>query len=183
MKTGISKKHTDLIVFAVILTASLLHICLNNLASLDELWNYNFARQIGMGMLPYRDYNMVQTPLYAMVMSLPLLLHRSLFVYRLVCSLLVAVQSFVFYKALVAGTKNRLLALPFILISILLVDYTSYNTLFLLLALLAYYVIIKGQFQKHALILGMLGALSIFSRQTSGSILFLILFIVIAAFY
>ena len=75
MKTGISKKHTDLIVFAVILTASLLHICLNNLASLDELWNYNFARQIGMGMLPYRDYNMVQTPLYAMVMSLPLLLH------------------------------------------------------------------------------------------------------------
>ena len=28
----------------------------------DELWNYNFARNIHDGRLPYLDFNMVQTP-------------------------------------------------------------------------------------------------------------------------
>lgn len=183
MKTGSKKTYTELIAFAVILTASLLHICMNNLDSLDELWNYNFARQITMGLVPYRDYNMVPTPLFAIIMSLPLFAHRSLFVYRLACSLLVTVQSFVLYKALASETKNRLLALPFVLISILIIDYVSYNTLFLLIALLAYLVTSNGQFKKHALILGALAALAVFSRQTSGCILLLILFVIIATFY
>ena len=183
MKTGSKKTYTDIIAFAVILAASVLHICLNNLGSLDELWNYNFARQISMGLLPYRDYNMVQTPLFAVIMSLPLFVFRSLFVYRLVCSLLVTAQSFVLYKTLSTDTKNRLLALPFILISILIIDYTSYNTLFLLISLLAYYVVSKGQFKKHALLLGVLAALAVFSRQTSGCILLIILFLAIASFY
>ena len=183
MKTGSKKTYTDLIAFAVILAASLLHICLNNLASLDELWNYNFARQISMGLIPYRDYNMVPTPLFAIIMSFPLFISRTMFVYRLSCSILVTVQSFVLYKALSTDTKNRLLALPFVLISILIIDYTSYNTLFLLIALLAYWVISKGQFKKHALLLGMLAALAVFSRQTSGSILLIMLFLIIASFY
>ncbi|MCR4704320.1 MAG: hypothetical protein K5665_11735 [Saccharofermentans sp.] len=183
MKTGTKKTHTDLIVFAVILTASLLHICLNNLASLDELWNYNFARQISMGLLPYRDYNMVQTPLFALITSLPLFICRSLFVYRLACSLIVAAQAFVLYKLLSDGTKNRLLALPFVLISILIIDYTSYNTLFLLIALLVYYAFTKGGFKKHAMVIGALVALSVFARQTSGCILLILLFLIIASFY
>ena len=31
----------------------------------DELWNYNFARNISMGLLPYKDFSIVQTPLSA----------------------------------------------------------------------------------------------------------------------
>ena len=160
-----------------------MHICLNSISSLDELWNYNFARQISMGLLPYRDYNMVQAPLFAVIMSLPLSACRSLFVYRLACSLLAAFQSFVFYKALAAGTRKKLLALPFTLISILMIDYTSYNTLFLLISLLVYYVVTKGQYRKHAFVLGLFGALSVFARQTSGCLLLLILFVIIVAFF
>lgn len=183
MNTGTKKTNTDLIVFVIILMASLLHICLNSLASLDELWNYNFARQISMGLLPYRDYNMVQTPLFAVIMSLPLFAFRSLFVYRLACSLLLTALACVFYKALANGTSNRLLALPFVLISIFIIDYTSYNTLFLLIALLIYYAIVKGGFKKHALMIGSLGSLSVFARQTSGCLLVLILALIIVAFY
>lgn len=36
----------------------------------DELWNYNFARNISIGMLPYKDFSIIQTPLSAYVSSL-----------------------------------------------------------------------------------------------------------------
>ena len=34
---------------------------------LDELWNFNFARNIANGLLPYKDFNMVQMPLLPIV--------------------------------------------------------------------------------------------------------------------
>lgn len=40
----------------------------------DELWNYNFARNILHGRMPYRDFNMLQTPASAYLSAFFLLL-------------------------------------------------------------------------------------------------------------
>ena len=37
----------------------------------DEIWNYGFAVSIYKGLVPYRDFNMVITPFYPFLMSLP----------------------------------------------------------------------------------------------------------------
>ena len=37
----------------------------NSSISMDEIWNYGFAFNISKGLIPYLDFNMIQTPLYA----------------------------------------------------------------------------------------------------------------------
>ena len=37
---------------------------------LDEIWNYGFAHNIYKGLIPYKDFNMIITPLYPFLMSL-----------------------------------------------------------------------------------------------------------------
>ena len=38
--------------------------------NMDEIWNYTFANNIANGLLPYRDFNMLQTPLSAIIPGL-----------------------------------------------------------------------------------------------------------------
>ncbi len=63
-----SKISTELI-FGAVISILCLFIFLIPLGNGDELWNFNFARQIADGNLPYRDFNMVQTPLSAFISS------------------------------------------------------------------------------------------------------------------
>lgn len=48
---------------------SVICLCLfaKPLGSGDELWNYNFGKNIAEGLLPYKDFNIIQTPLSAYV--------------------------------------------------------------------------------------------------------------------
>ena len=36
---------------------------------IDEVWNYGFAYSISKGLIPYKDFNMVITPLYPFLLS------------------------------------------------------------------------------------------------------------------
>ena len=49
----------------------------------DEIWNYGFAYDISLGLIPYRDFNMVITPLYPALMALFFLIfgHNALVLY------------------------------------------------------------------------------------------------------
>ena len=40
--------------------------------SIDEVWNYGFSHNISLGLVPYRDFNMILTPLYSFVMAIGL---------------------------------------------------------------------------------------------------------------
>ena len=46
---------------------------------LDGVWSYGFAHNIYNGLIPYKDFNMVITPLYPILMSLPFYLFKSSF--------------------------------------------------------------------------------------------------------
>ena len=32
------------------------------IGNVDELWNFTFGNNIAMGLVPYRDFNLLQTP-------------------------------------------------------------------------------------------------------------------------
>ena len=184
MQCGTDKKHLNTAVFfAIILIASIVHICVSDVGSLDELWNYNFSRMITMGMLPYRDYNMVPTPLFAMLMSLPLFICRSLLVFRIACACLTSFICFLFFRLLVRDSGNQLFALPFVLIVVLLTDYVSYNNLFLFAVLAVYYLFERSGFTKYSMAVGALCSASVFTRQTSGCLLLMISFILTVILY
>ena len=57
----------NIVIFLVILICMSAVIFSRPINNLDELWNFNFARNIAEGRLPYRDFNMVLTPLMPIV--------------------------------------------------------------------------------------------------------------------
>jgi hypothetical protein len=61
----------DIAVFGIAILLFLATVLPRNLANLDEIWNFNFARNIANGLIPYKDFNMLQTPL------LPFILRRN----------------------------------------------------------------------------------------------------------
>ena len=68
MKRKILKKEYFLILFLFIFTLS--KIMKNPLGDLDEIWNYNVARNIANGLIPYKDISTITTPLMPMINSI-----------------------------------------------------------------------------------------------------------------
>ena len=55
------KKFSIIVVLLILVIFSFI---LNEpISSLDELWNYSFSKNISDGLLPYKDFNLVPTPL------------------------------------------------------------------------------------------------------------------------
>jgi len=66
------KKFKDIIIIALLFIAIASCILPRDLNNLDEIWNYNFGINISNGKLPYKDFNMVQTPLSALISGIGL---------------------------------------------------------------------------------------------------------------
>ena len=80
----------------ILITAAILPKKLNNL---DELWNYNFARNILEGKIPYKDFNMITTPLLPIVCGIFLkIFGNELIVMRVIGIFLNATILFSLYK-------------------------------------------------------------------------------------
>ncbi len=45
-------------------------VFMQELSNLDEMWIYNFARCIANGLLPYKDFNIIITPLFPMISAI-----------------------------------------------------------------------------------------------------------------
>ena len=56
-----------LLIFFIILIFNLIFSPING----DEVWNYGFANNLYQGLIPYKDFNMVLTPFYPFLMSIP----------------------------------------------------------------------------------------------------------------
>lgn len=62
------KKKIILVVFIFISVLSI--IISKPLGDLDELWNYNTARAVSEGLVPYKDISLITTPLLPMITSM-----------------------------------------------------------------------------------------------------------------
>lgn len=98
----------DIIVFVIIALAIASVIIVKPINNLDELWNYNFARNISNGFIPYRDFNMVQTPLLPLINSIFLIIFgNELIVMRILACFLCAGNLFIIYKILSLLNVNK----------------------------------------------------------------------------
>ena len=63
-----NKKNAILIILIFLTVFSM--IIVKPITNLDELWNYNTARAISEGLIPYKDISMITTPALPMVTAL-----------------------------------------------------------------------------------------------------------------
>ena len=94
----------------------------------DSVNNYMFSHAIVMGEIPYLDFNMVSTPLYAFIMSLGLFLWDNYLMFALEQSLLLTIAFYLLYE--VYGKKSYIA-----LLSVCLFAFFAFNATYNFLAL------------------------------------------------
>ena len=82
-------KYKKIVFFAFLTIFVSFVIFSKKLGDMDEIWNYNFANCISKGLIPYRDFNIVQMPLLPIVLGIILKTTiNSLIIIRIVSVLL-----------------------------------------------------------------------------------------------
>ena len=187
MKVKLNEKNKEIVIFIIILILMTAVFLVRKVGNLDELWNFNFAKNIAEGRLPYRDFNIVQTPLLPIICGIILKIFGSeLFVMRIIGIFLNTSILFLGYKILKQLKINNyfiylsLIGIYFIYYDNFCIDY---NFAILLIILITIYLELKSINQegnilkenaKHDILLGILVGTSILFKQTTGLILSLV---------
>ena len=129
-----------IIAFLVVLDPARIH---KDISDMDEIWNYQMARRVLFGQVPYRDFVMLQTPFAPQLNAAFLhILGDGLIVMRWVASLIATINGLVAFRILRKIGKSHLMAFLyslFFLFPFLLYpknNYSWYVVLFLSTALL-----------------------------------------------
>ena len=171
----------NFLLFLVLLIVISVPILTRELDDLDELWNYNFARNILEGKLPYKDFNMVLTPLLPIICSFFLkVFGNQLIVMRIIAIILNTTILFMFYKILELLRVNKYISyLSLSGIYYIYYNYfcADYNFTVLLIALTTIWlelkninnesVLLKHNF-KHDFLVGLLVGSSVLVKQNTG---------------
>ena len=100
------KKNILLCIFIFITIFSI--IIIKPLSNLDELWNYNTARAISEGMIPYKDISMITTPLLPMITAIFLkLIANEVIISRILAAVLWTGILFTIYKIFIVLVKEE----------------------------------------------------------------------------
>lgn len=173
-----------ILIFLLVISSVILPRSLNDL---DEIWNYNFARNIADGKLPYKDFNMITTPLLPIICGIILkITFNELIVMRILAILLITFIFYVIYKILdlLEINKNYIYISIGILVALLYKKICiDYNFAILLITLIAIYFDIKTIKKEKEIItfnakkdiaLGILIGNAILLKQTVGVIISII---------
>lgn len=175
------KKEWKILLILFLILASI--IIIRPLNDLDEIWNYNFARNMADGKMPYKDFNMIQTPLVPILCSVFLnIFGNELIVMRILAIILCTLILFITYKILQKLKVNKYLSFTFIIFLIyILKDHfrIDYNFFVLLNVLIIIYMELKLisdirsnedilATSKKDIFLGILAGICICSKQTTG---------------
>ena len=167
------------IIFAIFISSIILN---KPIGDMDEIWNYNFASNISKGLVPYKDFNMVQTPLLAIVTGIILkIFSNSLIVTRILAILLSTSILFLSYKIcdkLKINKSINLLAVAGLLILLSKSFSLDYNFFALFLTLIIIYLELKLDMKKKSsnLVIGIIAGLTLLTKQTIGAFVCLSVF-------
>ena len=177
MKNKVLKNTLIILILFLSVSAVIIPKEINNL---DELWNYNFARNIADGLLPYKDFNMVITPLLSMICGAVLkFTFNELIVMRILAVCLITAILYITYKIFRILKINQYIC-NILIIGIYLLLYKhfciDYNFAALLVILMTIYYELKNISKKEDLLninkrdvfLGILVGSSILLKQTIG---------------
>lgn len=155
------KKNTLLYIFILLTIFSI--IIIKPINDLDEIWNYNTARAVSEGLVPYKDISMITTPLLPILTGVFLkLISNEIIVSRILAAILWAGILFTVFKIFQKLVKEENICLIFTaLIGILCRDIfcIDYNVTVLFISLIILYLelkniqIIEKDNKKHNLII------------------------------
>lgn len=151
-------------------------IIIKPLGDLDEIWNYNVARNMTIGKIPYKEISTITTPLLPAINSIFLkVLGNNLIIMRILSAILGTAILYTIYKIFRKVLKETNISVIFtLLIGILLKDVycIDYNYATLLLTLIILYLDLKKQSitKTHEFIQGILAGLAICTKQSIGII-------------
>lgn len=135
--------------------------------TLDEIWNYGFSYNILNGKIPYLDFNMVLTPLFSFIMTLPLMMFGNNILVFNIFNIFIILGCFLLLHNLIDDNMWLCALIFFIPFPIL---YPSYN-LFLLFLFL--YLIYLEKNEKSDYLIGFIVGCLILTKQSVGVFLLL----------
>ena len=129
----------DILFFIFLIIIACSAILPKSVNNLDELWNFNFARNFANDKIPYKDFNMVQTPLLSFVSGIFLkAFGTELIVMRFLAIILSVSIFFIIYKILIYIEVDKkiiyvfLFALMLLCYNYLCIDY-NFAVLYIIL--------------------------------------------------
>lgn len=141
-------KKNDLLIVIFIFITIFSIIIVKPISDLDEIWNYNTARVISEGLIPYKDISMITTPLLPMITAVFLkIITNELIVSRIIAAILWTGILYTVYKIFGELFKEKNVALICTaLIGILCRDIycIDYNLTVLFIALIVLYQELKN---------------------------------------
>lgn len=156
-------------------------IVLKPINNLDELWNYNFARNVSNGLVPYKDFNMILMPMLPVICGLILkITTNELIVMRIIAAFMCSGILYCSHKILNKLNIKKEISIIFVsFLGWLLKDYfcMDYNFATLLVTLIIIYIEISSYKKnsnffylnfKTSLLIGVLAGLTLGFKQTSG---------------
>ena len=161
------KKYSNLIIFVLLFAIFLFWnvVCVDLYA--DEVWNYGFSYSIYNGLIPYKDFNMVITPLFPFLMAFFMLIFGSnILVVHVINSLIITIMCFLLYKLI---GNNMWFALVFLFIPLPNL-FPSYNLFVIFLFIL---VVFLEKNKANDYLVGFILGLAILTKQSVGVCLFL----------
>lgn len=167
-------KVLDCIFFILIFVFILSIVLVKPLGDLDELWNYNFAKNVSKGLIPYRDFNMVPTPLLSIICGIILkLTFDSLITMRIIATIICTFIFLLVYKLFIFLDLDRKVAsiltciICYIMHTTFCVDYNWFTLLVTLSIIILEIKEIDKNNISHNIVLGLLAGICITIKQTS----------------
>ena len=176
------EKYKSVALFSLFLLLAAVLGFFRRLGNVDELWNFTFGNNMAMGLVPYRDFNLLQTPLFAMLHGLALgVFGRELLVTRMLGALLFAIICYLLYlfseQMEVKGCGRLVLPLVFLLCFDYNVFY-EYSCSILAVQLFSMYRDVRFVRQRisteqyfsvrYQLVMGLFAGAAIMCKQTFG---------------
>ena len=149
----------DILILVVIAIVAISAIFTKPISNLDEIWNFNFSRNVADGLVPYRDFNIVQMPLLAIICGIVFkIFGTELIIMRCMAVILMCLIFFMAYKVLekLLPTNVTLFVFAIFLSLYKNVMCIDYNYAVLLIAF------------KYNFILGIIAGIAILFKQTTG---------------
>ena len=135
--------------------------------NLDEVWNYGFSYNISRGLIPYRDFNMVITPLYSFIMAIPLRAFGTNILILHIINAVMLVGIFYFMEKLI---KDKVYLCFLFLCIPLSIIFPSYNLFLLFLFILLIYL---EKTNANDYLIGIVLSCCILTKQSVGLCLLL----------
>lgn len=173
------KKFKNVIFWLALFIIIFTIIAIKPLSDLDELWNFNISRCITNGMIPYKDISMVVTPLFGLLLAIPLkLFGQELYIERLFLVILIFSIFILEYNIMRKLKINKEISLFITGLSISVLQNSfviGYNLLVLILLMIIILIELHQNKEeksiKSDIFIGILSGLIICTKQSMGIII------------